>query len=278
MNKKNNSITFQTQTSTQIYLNSATADIYLNNTQKSSVVFIFRNPIILNKNAYEMRVSVVNCQIPISYYLINSTNNKFNITVNGITTSYYFKVGNYNVNSFITEWTNSIGAGWTLTYSNISNKITFGYTQNFTFSDDINSLFGIIGFKKGTSYSSSSNLLICPYVVNFSGITRLNIKSNCFTLNNVDSYNKTINRTIACIPVSSIINGISYYNNFTNYKNIFKNHEISTINIEIYDDFKNLIDFNNIDWTMTLQIDVISENTEDLDNLEDIYENLRQQI
>jgi len=273
-----NSITYQTQTSTQIYLNSATADIYMNNTQKSSVVFIFRNPIILNKNAYEMRVSVVNAQIPISYYLINSTNNKFYITVNGVTSTYYFKVGNYNVNSFITEWSNSVGLGWTLSYSNVTNKITFAYTQDFAFSDDVNSLFGIIGFKKGLSYTSTNKSLICPYVVNFSGIARLNIKSNCFTLNNVDSYNKTINRTIAVIPVSSVTNGVSYYNNFTNYKNIFKNHEISTINIEIYDDFKNLIDFNNIDWSMTLQIDVISEVTEDLDNLEDIYENLRQQI
>ena len=271
-------ITFQTQTSTQIYLNSATADILLNNALKSSVVFVFRNPIILNKNAYEMKISVVNAQIPISYYLINSTNNKFNITINGISTSYYFKVGNYNINSFITEWSNSIGAGWTLTFSNITNKLSFTYNQNFIFSDDNNSLFGIMGFKKGTSYSSSNNSLICPYVVNFAGVTRLNIKSNCFTLNNVDSYNKSINRTIAVIPVSSVSGGYMYYNNFTNYKNIFKNNEISTINIEIYDDFKNFIDFNNIDWSMTLQIDVLSESIEELTNLEDVYNNLKQEI
>lgn len=274
----NKSITFNSQTSTQIYLDSATADLYLNDTKKSSVVFVFRNPIILNKFAYEMRISVVNAQIPISYYLINDTNNKLNITINGIVTTYYFKKGNYNINTFISEWANSIGTGWTLTYDNITNKITYTYTQNFTFSDDLNSIFGIMGFKKGSIYTSSNNSLICPYVANFAGITRLNIKSNSFTLNNVDSYNKSINRTIAVIPVSSISSGYMYYNNFTNYNTVFTNHSISTINIEIYDDFKNFIDFNNIDWTMCMQIDVLSEKYEEFNNLEDIYSNLSQDL
>ena len=272
------SFNFQSETSTQIYLNSATADIYLNNSLKSNLVFIFRNPIVIHKNSIEVKVSLVNAQIPISWYLVNSTNNKFSITVNGEKTTYYFKIGNYNITTFISEWANSVGSNWNLAYSNITNKITFSYNQSFTFSDDDNSIFGILGFSEGSQYNSSSNVLVAPFCCNFAGLTRLNIKSSCFNLNNVDSLNKGINRTIAVIPVSSAQSGYVFYNNFTQYKNVFKNHEISTIGIEIYDDFKNFIDFNNVDWTMTLQVDVLSEVIQTVDTLDDVYLKAAQEL
>ena len=117
----NNNITFQSKTCTQIYLNSTSADIFMNGTMKSHLAFCFRNPIQVNKNAIEMRLSVVNAQIPISWYLINNTNNQIIITISGISTTYLFKQGNYNVNSFITEWNNSIGPNWTLTFDSITN-------------------------------------------------------------------------------------------------------------------------------------------------------------
>ena len=65
------------------------------------------------------------------------------------------------------------------------------------------------------------------------------------------------------------------YNNFTQYKSVIKNSIITDINIDIHDEFKNFIDFNNHDWSMTLQIDIYSENVEDLDTLDDVYEYFR---
>ena len=272
------SINFQSKQSTQIYLNSGSADILLNSSMKSNVCFCFQNPIIINKNTIEMRLSIVNAQIPISWYLINSTNNKIIITVNSVATTYYFKQGNYNINSFITEWSNSIGPGWTLTFDSISNKIKFMFTSNFTFSDtDSNTLFPIIGFNSGTTYTSSSFSLTSPFCVNFAGLTSIHIKSNTFNLRNVDSYKKTTNRTLQSIPVSQIGSGYILYHNYTHYSNLFKNFEISTIGIEIMDDNRNYINFNNIDWSMTLQIDVIGEIIQDLDTLSDVYENLVQE-
>jgi hypothetical protein len=271
---KNNLITYQSKKSVQIYLNSGTADIFINGSMKSNIVFFFEHPLEINKNSYELRLSVVNAQFPISYYLINDTNNYIKIN----NTSYYFKKGNYNINTFITEWTNSIGPNWTLTYDNITNKISFAYTSNFTFSDNNNSLFPIIGFKKGTIYSSASNILVCPFCFNFAGLSRLNIKSSTFNLGNLDSYNKSKNRTIAVCPINSIGQGYILYHNYTHYTNIFKNYEISTIDISIQDDYKNYLDFNNIDWSLTLQIDILSEHIETIDNLADVYENLTQSL
>lgn len=268
----NNIITYNTKTSTQIYLNSQTADIYINGTMKSNVVFFFEDPLQINKRAYEMRMSIVNAQMPISWYLINDTNNL--IIINSI--NYYFKKGNYNIHTFINEWPNSIGPNWTLTFDSVTNKITFKYISNFTFSDSvINSIFPIIGLQSNKIYNSSSLSLVAPYCYNFCGLSRINIKSSTFNLGNLDSYNKSKNRTLATIPISSIGQGYILYHNYTHYSNIFKNSEISTIDITIMDDNRNFIDFNNVDWTITLQIDILSEVFETIDNLEDIYENLK---
>ena len=85
-------INYQSIQSSQIYINSNTSDIYLNNTMKSNVVFFFKQPVQLNKNALEMRVSLVNAQIPMSFYNINNTNNT--IYISGV--KYSFPIGNYN--------------------------------------------------------------------------------------------------------------------------------------------------------------------------------------
>ena len=264
-------INYQSIQSSQIYINSNTADIYLNNTMKSNVVFFFKQPVQLNKNALEMRVSLVNAQIPMSFYNINNTNNT--IYISGV--KYNFPIGNYNVDTFMKTWM-SLLSGWSLSYNNITNQMTFynsAYTV-FTFAGSDNSLLPVLGFDKNQVYISINQTLTSAYVCNFLGITRLHVKSNTFSLMNVDSRNKGRNRTLAVIPVNASNNGMLLYYNFTNFKTGFKNKEISCLNIEIQDDDKNYIDFQNQDWTMCLQIDILCEFNENLDDMEDVYNNL----
>jgi hypothetical protein len=272
-NKNKNNFTYQNIESTQLYLNSANANIFLNSSMKSNLIFFFSDPVIINKNTIGLKFSIVNAQFPKSWYLINNTNNK--IIINSI--AYYFPNGNYTVNSFINQWSISIGSSWSLSFNSITNKFTFTNSTSFIFTDDTYSIFPIIGFSKGSTYSSISNSLNSLYCVNFYGITKINILSNTFLLKNVDSYNKGRNSIIASIPVNSSYNGIIFYNNYTLSNSSFKNRELSSLNIEIQDDFKNFIDFNNIDWTITLQVDVISETVENIDTLEDVYFNVSQE-
>ena len=260
-------INYQTTYSNQIFLNSKNADVQMNGTKKSSVVFFFNDIFKTDKKTIEQRVEVVNAQVPISWYLINSTNNMFYL--NSVAT--YFPVGNYNVNTFITTWIATFGANWTVSFSTITNQFTFTNTANFSLSDGINSIFNIIGFLPGKVYNSVSLVLTSAFSVNFGGLQKVNIKSASFTLANCDSKNKSVSKTMASVPVSSIQAGYIFYNNITGFKSIFKNHEISSINIDIQDDFGNFIDFNNVDWSLTLQVDIVSEIVQSLDNLEDVY-------
>jgi hypothetical protein len=286
----NNIINYQTINSNQIYLHSDNADIYYNGTKKSSVEFFLKEPLKTEKNTIECKVSVVSAQFPVSWYIINDTNNNFNITMwnyvgsisNVSYTEYNFPVGNYTASQFCKTWSQTYGSEWTLTYSSISNKITFKHaTKQFAFSDnnEFTSMLPLMGFAYKNIYYSTSDTFILtpPFPVDFNMLPRINIKSNTFLLKNVDSGTKGRTRTICSVPVNAPAGGLILYNNFTSFKSILNAKSISSITIDIKDDYKNFIDFQNIDWTITLQIDIINDIISDLNDLDDVYKNLTEE-
>jgi len=264
-----NQVSYQTIYSTQIYLNSSSS-MLMNGTAKSYVHFYIQNAINSSKkNTIEMRVSLVNAQFPCSFYQLNNTNNT--IIINGV--NYTFPNGNYNVNNFISTWYSVVGATWLLSFSSLTNKLIFTNTTLFVFTDTLeNSLFSVIGFTPGNTYSCVGSTLSAPFCVNFSGLSRLLISSPTFSLNSKTSYDSAMGNIIASVPNNCIQNGIIYYTNYTNYKSIFKNSELSCITIQIQDDNENYVDFNNLDWSLTLQVDLVHEVIDNLDSVNDIYE------
>ena len=270
---KSNLVSYQTTKTTLLYLHSGCPSQYNNGSNKSSVVFFFKDGLKVDKSTIEMRVSVKDAIIPISFYQINATNNKLTITVSGVPTTYYSPYGNYSVTSFIAQWATTVGAAWVVTFNSISNQFTFSYTSNFTISDDTNSLFPVIGFATGSQYSSIARTLTAPYPVNFSGLNRLIISSPSFNTENISCYAEGYNRSLASVPVNNTNSSVIYYSNVTNHRNTFYQHNVNQVQIDIYDDFQNLVNFNNIDWSMTLQIDTVSESIKDLGTLKEVYEN-----
>jgi hypothetical protein len=266
-----NLVSYQTIQSNQIFLNSALANTYSNGSFKSFVKFNLNDVVSLDKNALELRISLVNAQFPYSFYQINSTNNKINIYYLGTTISYYFPYGNYNVNSFINQWYTTIGSSYTITYSTITNKFIFTNPYVFHFSDDVNSLFSVMGFQKGQYYISTGSLA-APYCFNFNGLTRLNIISSNFSVKNIDCYNEGQSSVIASCPINCFPGGIILYNNVTNFKSMTTPSSLNTISLEIVDDNENYIDFNNQDWTLTFQLDIVKEVVFDTSTVQDIYQ------
>ena len=80
-----------------ITLNSANASL-VNSTLKSSVSFNFTGLLKEEDDIVRSYISVINAQIPMSFYIINSTNNKlvFNPMGGGSITDIYVPIGNYN--------------------------------------------------------------------------------------------------------------------------------------------------------------------------------------
>ena len=265
-----NSVSYQTIFSQQIYLNSSTS-MLMNGSLKSFVHFFIQDAMNDKKhNTVEQRVSLVNAQIPCSFYQINNSNNQ--IVINDIL--YTFPNGNYNVNNFITTWYSVIGSTWLLSFSSMTNTLVFTFTSPFNFTDTKNSLFPVIGFTAGITYNCTGSTLLAPYPVNFSGLPRILISSPTFNLNSrCANAEATMSSIIGAIPINTLSNGIIYYTNYTNYKSIFSSFELSFITIMLQDDNDNMLDMNNIDWAITLQIDTVVEVVKSMDNLNDIYEN-----
>ena len=262
-----------TNSSTQIYLNSANADIYLNNSMKSNVTFFFEDPLTFDRHSMTKKFSVVNAVFPMSFYTINNRNN--NVIING--GNYTFPNGNYNITQFINEWYITVGNSWTLSYSSVTNKLSFSNTSLFSFSSSSNSIMQLLGFLPNTNYTSYGSgalwTLTPPYVVNLGGILKLDVKTASFNFSNMDSYEKGRTNTICSIPINSNNNGYILYENFTNYNSMFRNQQISDLNIMIQDEFNNFIDFNNMDWSITIQLDVLVRVLDNNESLEDVYIN-----
>jgi hypothetical protein len=99
------------------------------------------------------------------------------------------------------------------------------------------------------------------------------------SISNVSCNNLGFSKILGSVPCSASPSGIIYYNNFTQSKNVFKNHNLSELTIELKDDSFNYIDFSNVNWTMTLQIDVLNEVVHDsVKTLDDVYKSAKEEI
>ena len=130
----------------------------------------------------------------------------------------------------------------------------------------------MLGFVKGITYSSASGYLTSPYCIDFSGIRNIIVRANNISLQNCICVDTGCGSCLATIPNNFQSGSIIQYVNFTNFKNIFSVAELNSLAIELCDDNLNQLDFNNIDWTMTVQVDAICEEIKDISTVEEIYQ------
>lgn len=199
------------------------------------------------QNAY---FSVVHAEVANSFYIVNYTNNQF--VLNG--TTYTLTRGNYNVNTFITMLLAAIPVGYTLTYSSITTKLTMGNATSFTInasskSSTVNSIMGL----GKTDLTGTS--IIMPNVVNFIPLQRINFRTNYFKFS---CYSTEDGSSDIFLPLQNNAgqNSIINYVNQTQNKFLIQDRNVTTFVINVSDDFGNLINFNGVNWYMTIQIDI----------------------
>ena len=206
------------------------------------------------QNAY---LSVVHAEIPNSFYILNYTNNQF--VLDGVT--YTLTRGNYNVNTFITMLISLIPANFAVTYSSITTKFTMTKsTGSFTVNADstastVNNIMGL-----GTSSMTSSLVLgvqtvSFPHCVNFIPLQRINFRSTSF---NFGCFNTVDGSSDIFLPLQNNAgqNSIINYVNQTAQKFLIQDRNITSFVINVTDDQGRFVNFNGVDWLMTIQIDV----------------------
>jgi hypothetical protein len=202
------------------------------------------------QNAY---FSVVHCEIPNSFYILNYTNNQF--VLNGVT--YTLTRGNYNVNTFMSMLLGILPAGYGMTYNSITTKFTLTNTTiDFTInaSSTNSTVNGVMGLGS-VDLTSTGRILTMPNVVNFIPLQRLNFRSNYF---NFGCYNSVDGSTDIFLPLQNNAgqNSIINYVNQTQHKFLIQDRSITTFLINVTDDKNQLINFNGIPWLMTIEISV----------------------
>ena len=202
---------------------------------------------------YNFLVSVVSAQIPFSMYTINDSNKVF--LVNGV--EYSIPVGNYNVLELIREVANAVGI-LTLEYNQITNKVRVASDTAFSIrnSGSHEPFLRLLGFKLDlyedqTEYVSDS-------VVNLSGISSIHLISNLGT-QNFDSFSKKGSHVLARLPVNTVSNGIIFWENLFHHRSLISQTTISEIAIELLDSQFFPVDLNGVDFSITLQLDVIKK-------------------
>ena len=229
-----------------------------NGTMKSRMLFNYKNLLSDDENILKSFITVINAQIPCSFYVINALNNQLVISGPGITTTtIYVSYGNYNANTLISELISKLASGgltMTITINKINGILTFSSNGfiNYYFTS-ASTILEILGTTSSTIATSTN--YTCPYPLNLLGVKKLLIKSTKLSVYSVSTYDYASSNILLTIPSDvSPFSMISYNSQSDANKNLLNIRSINEIDINIYDEYNNYIDFNNLDWTMTLVI------------------------
>jgi hypothetical protein len=166
-------------------------------------------------------------------------------------------VGNYNQYDLSAALTLALAtvSTFSFTFNKATGKLTWVAFANF----DLNftaykACAAILGFN-ATTYSSAGTVLTATYPLNLLGIKRISVKSYSLGVANFSSAGGDI--TLTTIPSDQPpYCMLSYINQNPDDKQYVNVKTISQIDILLMDESDNLLDFNNIPWTVTLMLEI----------------------
>jgi hypothetical protein len=243
-----------------ISLNSNNATRYLNGDYLSDVVFDFTNILSPSDDISYVEVGVGNAEIPATFYNIDITNNVLNYRIDATNFGMTVPVGNYNYNSLVTQMTTLLTAnGHTFTFSlnRNSNILTMTLTAGGTTWNRISlgsTIYYILGFDPDTTYNIVGNTITFPRLFNLLGQKKLKIYSSNISVDSYDSVNTATNNLLCTISVNQPGFNLIIYTNIDGLYAHMRNRYLSTVDIQIKDELGNLINFNGINWTMTINL------------------------
>ena len=241
-----------------ISLNSKYAS-QLNGTKKSRVMFDFTNIINKSKENLYITLAVQSAEIPASYYNVNDLNNTTSITRDEVVKSIVIPNGNYDASSYLalfeTLYENAYtGSRLATAYDEITGKYSF---QDDDYNIVINAVgstsYDVIGGIEGINYTFSTSGVPTkmPQPANFLGITTIKVCSDNLCGTNVDSVQLKTTTLLDTISATAVPFGLTIFNSLGR-ETYSKALKIEEIDIQLKDQNDNLIDFNNVDWNITL--------------------------
>lgn len=252
-----------TFTETRIISLNSESGVQKNGSFMSDLAFYFPNLLRDEPDIIHKQITLSNSQIPVSFYIVNYTNNVFYINGSAIT----IPVGNYNSTSLsavVTAALLAAGIVMTISISKTTGVFTFASPSAFT----INSTNPMTTANQILGLDSKNNSVavlalgiytaVLPFACNLLGIKQLLIKSNILSGNNYSASSGGQTTLLATCPVNVGAWGMIVYESRS--KISVNNGSLDEIDIQILDAETNLpINFWNQNWTMTLLLHITRE-------------------
>jgi hypothetical protein len=240
-----------------ISLNSNNATRYLNGEYLSDVVFDFANILSPSDDIAYVEVGIGNAEVPATFYNVDITNNVFNYRVNSINYSITVPPGNYNFNSLVTQMNTLFTANaqtFTMSLNRNSNILTMTLTTGTWNQINASSIYYILGFDPNTTYNIVGNTITFPRLFNLLGQKKLKIYSSNISIDSFDSVGSATNNLLCTISINQPGFNLIIYTNIDGLYAHMRNRYLSTVDIQIKDELGNFINFNGINWTMTINL------------------------
>lgn len=240
-------------------LNSKYASTYINGSAKSNVEFNFIGLLTDKADIIRTSLSILNCQIPVSYYIITANHNIFYYLDYSTNLTITIPIGNYDANTLLVYMNSQLASGIVLSINNSNGKLTLSTTtanRPLGFYASISTCAEIFGMGTLNFYdagSPSGSILDFPYPLNLLGVKKISIKSSSLSIIAFSSVNNNYSDTICTIPADQPAFGmISYTSQNDLNKNLLKQSVIDRVDIQLLDENQNYLDFNNLDWSITI--------------------------
>jgi len=231
--------------------------IQLNDSYKSDILFNFKGVLVDEDDIVSSNICIMNAQIPVSFYTINTGNNIIGTDLGNVV----IPIGNYNFNTLapvvVSAFSTQISVVITLTIDRTTGLVNFKYISGVanTYFNFDNS-YKIFGFLPNVNYPYVSTNLTSIFPLNLLGVKKLNIRSQKLQISSFNSISNNLGITIATLPVDvPAYSMISYVNQTDLNKTNLQIKTIDQIDISITDEDNNLINFNGLDWNITLVLE-----------------------
>lgn len=234
----------------EIYLQSKYKTISINGTESNSDMIFYLNEPIVKPLGSDMRLRVSNFVFPISYYLVDYTNNE--LVINTIT--YVLTEGNYTATSLASHILSLLPNTYSLVYNSITNKYTISSTSDFTIESTSTCLI-LLGFTEDSDHTSTGYSLTSDAVCNLTGNNMVYVDLKNITTNNLSSSTGRRTSIIKSIPVSSSQSSVMFFEDTSSVYSTIQEDTITYFHVRILsEDMESLVDFQSQDWNMTLEV------------------------
>lgn len=221
------------------------------NNLKSNLIFELQRPIVCSSNV-NVYMNVESFKFTNSIYNVNQYNNVFyfGLAPSYTETSITIPSGNYSITRLVSWLNSNIGNNFTFEYDETYMKITISNSTNeFRIFSSSNNILKVLGFTSQT-HSSTSLSLTSNKVINLLGSQILYLTTPDLSFVSYGVKGATQNNILMTIPITAIQGDSQTVHSF--YRHKLNETVINFINISINDENNNEVDFNNIDWYLSL--------------------------